>query len=452
MINYQRIKESLKIATDTKIFELGSNILHNIPNIFTEEFQNFPAIIIADNNTWKAAGEKIYNYLIAANVKCDKYIFPENEFHAEWEYVERIDDLLSKTKAIAIAVGSGVINDICKLSSFHHSQSYICVPTAASVDGFSSFGASIVYKNAKQTFECPAPKVICADIDIIAAAPKCLNAAGYADLAAKIPAGAEWMIADIFGTEPIIPSAWHVLQDVIDEMLADPMGVANGDKKAIALLFEGLTLSGFAMQAAGSSRPASCSDHLFSHILDMTHHRYKGELQSHGFQVAIGTLTMCAFFDEFFKLDLSTLDIDTCVSEWPSLGEEQERALEIFKNFPAPKLGYTEITKKYADKEEVRKQLSKVKENWFDFKAKLQNQCYTFEKMQTLFKSVGAPSDPKDIGISREQLKNMLPLVQLMRYRINLLDLAKRAGIYDTLVDRVFGKGGAWEIQNEENR
>ena len=200
------------------------------------------------------------------------------------------------------------------------------------------------------------------------------------------------------------------------------------------------------MQIAGSSRPASCTEHLYNHILDMTHHRYKGKLQSHGFQVAVGTLTLCAFFDEFFKMDLSTLDVDKCVADWPTLEQEQQRALELFKDFPVPKLGYTEITKKYSDKDAVRVQLTRVKENWPEFKAKLQKQCYTFEKMRRLFEIAGAPTDPSQIGVTREKLRADTDLTQLMRWRINLLDLAKRAEIYDTLVARVFGKGGAWEI------
>ena len=254
------------------------------------------------------------------------------------------------------------------------------------------------------------------------------------------------MIADLFGTEPIIPAAWNVFMNDLDAMLADPEGVAAGKPEAIASLFAGLTLSGIAMQVAKSSRPASCTEHLFSHVLDMTHHRYNGKFQSHGFQVAIGTLTMCAFFDEFFKMDLSTLDVDACVAAWPSLEAEQRRALDLFRDFPVPELGYTEITKKWNDAETVRVQLTRVKENWPAFKARLQAQCYPFEKMRALFAAAGAPTDPSQIGVSREQLRSMVDFTQLLRWRINLLDLAKRARIYDELVARVFGKGGAWEI------
>lgn len=446
MTNKERIAKALELAGQTKAVECAPGALKCVPGLFKRYFPNKKAVVIADNNTWKAAGERVYDMMLAEGVDCVKFIIPDEEFHAEWKYIEMIDDVLKTTKAIAVSVGAGVINDICKLSSHHCNQHYMCVATAASVDGFSSFGASIVYQNAKQTFECPAPLVIVADVDVLAAAPKEMTAAGYADLAAKIPAGAEWMIADLFGTEPINSDAWHVLQDVLDDMLSDPEGVAAGKPEAIAALFDGLTLSGIAMQIAGSSRPASCTEHLYNHILDMTHHRYKGKLQSHGFQVAVGTLTLCAFFDEFFKMDLSTLDVDKCVADWPTLEQEQQRALELFKDFPVPKLGYTEITKKYSDKDAVRVQLTRVKENWPEFKAKLQKQCYTFEKMRRLFEIAGAPTDPSQIGVTREKLRADTDLTQLMRWRINLLDLAKRAEIYDTLVARVFGKGGAWEI------
>ena len=445
--NDELIQNGLKIATQTKSCIIGRDVLSQVPVEFKKFFGGKKAIIIADDNTWRAAGKKVYNYMVQAGIDTDKYLFPEKEFHAEWQFIERIDNLLKESGRIAISVGSGVINDICKLTAHHQNdQNYISVATAASVDGYTSFGASITYQNAKQTFECPAPICLIADTEVLASAPKEMTAAGYADLAAKVPAGAEWMIADLFQTEPIIPDAWHVLQDVLDEMLADPEHVASGDPDAVGNFFVGLVLSGFAMQAAHSSRPASCTDHLYSHIMDMTHWRYRGKLQSHGFQVAIGTLTMCATFDEFFKMDLTKLDIDACVKAWPTLEQEQQRAIDLFENFPAPKLGYTEITKKYDDAETVRKQLTLIKKVWPEFKAKLQKQVYTFDKMQKLFAAVGAPTDPTQIGINRKWLLYRTDFTQLMRYRFNLLDLAKRGQFYDELLRGVFGKGGAWQI------
>lgn len=446
MTSEERIAAALKVATDTKAFELGQGILGRVPVLFKEYFPGREAIVVADKNTWRVAGAEVFEALQAAGVKVQKFLFEEDEFHADWDHIETLDRVLDSTGAIAVSVGSGTINDLCKLCSHHHQQSYLTVPTAASVDGYTSFGASITYQNAKQTFECPAPVAVVADVDVIAAAPKPMTAAGYADLAAKVPAGAEWMIADIVGAEPIQPAAWHVLQDCLDELLANPAGVAAGEPAAIADLFEGLILSGFAMQAARSSRPASCCDHLFSHILDMTHHRYQGKFVSHGFQVAIGTLTMCAVLEEFLKYDLSSLDIDACVAAWPSLAEEQSRSLEIFKDFPAPKLGFEQITQKYSDAEGVRRELTAVRDNWPALRERIAGQIWSFDKMKEAFKIAGAPYEPEHIGITREDIRAMFPKVQLMRWRYNVLDLAKRGRFYDQLVASVFAPGGAWEI------
>ena len=445
-----RIENALRNATDTKVFELGENILDRVPAVFSSLFPGRDAVLIVDCNTWRVAGEKVFALMRGAGIPTTVFHIPDEHFHAEWKYIEMVDKVLDDTGAVAVSVGSGVINDLCKLCSYHHGQSYLSVPTAASVDGYSSFGASISYKGLKQTFECPAPVAIVADVEVIATAPAKMTAAGYADLAAKNPCGAEWMIADLFGTEPIIPEAWHMLQDVLDEMLASAEGVAKGDLKAISLLFEGLTLSGFAMQAARSSRPASCTDHLFSHYLDMTGHTYKGELQSHGFQVAIGTLTMCAFFDAFCRMDLSGIDVDALVAAWPTLEQEQARALKLFEDFVDPKLGYNVITQKYQGPEEVRRELTDVKNRWNELCGQYRAQVYPFAKMKRLFEVVGAPSDPSHIGVTRAQLREMVPKTQLMRWRINLLDLALRAGIFDALVDAVFGPGGAWDLADEK--
>ena len=474
MNSQKRIAKALSISTDTKAFEMGQGVYAQASKLFAQYFPGRKAVIVADVNTWPVLGQKVYDNFVTSGILTDKYIIDKEEFHADWKYVEMTDLIVEgrydEAKAlenktdyvdtepsklfkeasdefnVLVSVGSGVINDLCKLASHHHAQSYVCVPTAASVDGYSSFGASITYLSAKQTFNCPAPVAIVADIDVIAAAPKAMTAAGYADLAAKIPAGGEWMIADFVGAEPIQDDAWHILQDYIDDFLAAPDAVAAGEPQAIADLFEGLTLSGFAMQAARSSRPASCCDHLFSHFLDMSGHRFNGKLQSHGFQVAIGTLAMCAAFDELFKLDLSQLDVEVCLAAWPSLEQEQERALKLFEGTSAPRLGYESITSKYESKEKVREDLTRIVAVWPEFKARLQGQVYSFAKMQDLFRRAGAPYETEHIGVSREQIRDMFPVVQLMRYRYNLLDIAKRGQFYDAIVDPIFAKGGAWAL------
>ncbi len=477
MTSEERIAAALSIAGETKCFRMGQGVSVEAPAVFKEFFPGRKAALVSDVHTWPVLGEKVYHLFQEAGIEIVSYVIDKECFHADWKYVDMVDKIVegdfvaakkieedenhvesvaeesfrpaSEDYNVLVSVGSGVINDLCKLCSYHHAQQYLTLPTAASVDGYSSFGASISYQNKKQTFNCPAPIAIIADIDVIAAAPKKMTAAGYGDLAAKIPAGAEWIIADFLGTEPINEAAWHVLHDYLGEMLSNPEGVANGDPQAVADLFEGLTLSGFAMQIAQSSRPASCCDHLFSHILDMTHYRFNGELQSHGDQVSIGTLTMCAVLDEFFKMDLTQLDVDACVAAWPTLQQEQERALRVFEGFPAPELGYTEITKKYQGADAVRAQLTKVKAHWPELKGRMQKVAYSYEKMYSMLQRAGAPCDPSQLGLTRQQIKDLFPKVQLMRYRLNVLDLAKRGCFYDRLVDAVFAEGGALDLKQD---
>ena len=448
MNNNQRVAQALAAATETAAMEIGVGILDCVPAMFKEQFPSSKALIVADENTWKAAGEAVYAYLVQAGVECDEpYIFTDKHLHAEWKFIEMLDERLTATDAIAVAVGSGTINDLCKLCSYHQNRPYMCVATAASVDGYSSFGASITYKNMKQTFTCPAPKAIVADVGVMAKAPAEMTAAGYADLAAKIPAGAEWIIADFFGVEPIHDVAWHIVQDSLKESLSDPEGVAALRPEAIAPFVEGLMLSGFAMQAAQSSRPASCTDHLFSHLWNMRNHTYNGVTPSHGFQVSVGTLFMCAMFDEMYKTDFTQIDVDKCVNSWPSLAEVRSAAENLFAGEPYAELGITEVTAKYNDKDEVRRQLQLIKAELPALKQKLQEQCYTYDEMYRCLSIVGAPVKPEDVGISKAQMLADVPFVRHIRRRYNLLDLGLRAGTLDGWVDGIFGPSGIWSVK-----
>lgn len=448
MNNNQRIADALAAATDTEALEIGVDILDRVPVMFAGQFPGKRALVVADDNTWRAAGEAVSAHLSAAGIGCDEpFLFTDPNLHAEWTFIEMLDERLAATDAIAVAVGSGTINDLCKLCSYHQNRPYMCVATAASVDGYSSFGASITYKNMKQTFTCPAPRAILADVGVMAKAPAEMTAAGYADLAAKIPAGAEWMIADFLGVEPIHEVAWHIVQDSLKEALSDPEGVAALRPEAIAPFVEGLMLSGFAMQAARSSRPASCTDHMFSHLWNMRNHTYNGVTPSHGFQVSVGTLMMCAMFDQMYRTDFTRLDVDACAAAWKSADEVRREAEELFSGLPYSELGLTEVMAKYNDRGEVRRQLQLVKDNWPDLKRRLQEQCYTFDEMYRYLHTVGAPTAPEHVGISRERMRADVPFVRHIRRRFNLLDLGLRARKLDGWVDGIFGKGGIWEIK-----
>src|SRR5206468_10081804 len=119
--------------------------------------------------------------------------------------------------------------DLTKLAAHRLARPYMVVATAASMDGYTAYGASITTKGSKQTFVCPAPRAVLADLDVIARAPRGMNASGYADLLAKNVAGADWILAEAAGVEPIDPDVWETVQGRLRAWVGSPRGVALGD-------------------------------------------------------------------------------------------------------------------------------------------------------------------------------------------------------------------------------
>ena len=442
-----RVKLALENATQTKALLLGKGVLSSIATLFKEQFPGKRAIIVADKTTFEVAGKAVQRFLEEGGVEQDvPFIFDEPDMHAEWKFIERLDVHLAKTEAIA--VGSGTINDTTKLSSSHNNRRYMTVATAASMDGYTAFGASITKDGAKQTFACAAPQALVADIDVIATAPKDMTASGFGDLFAKVPAGADWIIADGLGVEPIDDLAFSIVQDGLQDALSDPIGARNGEEQALSRLIEGLLLGGFAMQAyPKSSRPASGAEHQFSHLWNMQHHVMEnGVTPSHGFQVSIGTLVSLAFYEELMKSDMKSLDIEACVAAWPSLEEAEEKAIEMFKGTDFPMIGATEIKAKYVSKDELREQLSRLVESWDVIKERLAKQLVTVDEAVRRLDAVGAPTKPEQIGISRARLRDSIIEAQHIRRRFTILDLAIRTCKIDEWTNHIFGKDGVWPV------
>ena len=306
----------------------------------------------------------------------------------------------------------------------------------------------IVIVGNKQTFDCPAPYGMTFDPQIAAKAPTAMSASGYADLIAKIPAGADWMIADAVGAEAIDAFAFDVVQDGLQEALCDPEGVYNGDVGKVEQLAEGLLLSGFAMQAAKSSRPASGMEHQFSHFWDMENLEFEGKHVSHGFKVGIGTLASTASLELLLAAPIETLDIDACVAKWKSWPDTEQEILRIFAGKPGfIERAMTETRNKYVDKEGLRRQLEAFKAAWPELKERVRKQIIPFEEVRRRLKLVGAPYEPEQLGISRARFRDTFAKIPYMRSRFSNIDIVYRFGLMDEWLERLFGKGGIWEVR-----
>ena len=443
-----KIEQALQRARDTKALIIGRGTVCRTAEMFAELFPGQRAVIVADENTWEVAGKDVQASLDEAGVASEKsYIFPSKDFYAEWQHIESLRSYLETVDAIAVAVGSGVINDTVKLVSHMLGRRYMCVGTAASMDGFTAYGASITKDGNKQTFDCPAPLGFVLDSEIAAAAPKELAASGYADLIAKIPAGADWMLADVVGSEKIDSFAWDLVQNGLKESLADPAAVFAGDVDKTQALADGLLMSGFAMQAIQSSRPASGTEHQYSHCWDMEDLCFEGKHVSHGFKVGVGTLVSTAELEFLLEKGLEDIDVDACVAAWKSWDEVEAEIHTLMEGKPGHiARALVETKGKYVSKEELRSQLETLKAAWPELSVRIREQIIPFGQVRENLRLVGAPYEPEMIGVTRERFRQTVSYIPFMRSRFTNIDVIYRLGWMDEFIDRMFGKGGIWEV------
>jgi glycerol-1-phosphate dehydrogenase [NAD(P)+] len=443
MSDEQLLETALRQARDTRKLVIGAGARHRVADVFAELFGAAPCIIIADSNTFSAAGQEVFDAMRKAGQIChEPFVLEAEELYAEYSFVDRIQVAIAQADAIPIAVGSGSLNDLTKLAAHLSGRQYLCVATAASMDGYTAFGASITREGSKQTFDCPAPLGVVADLEVIAAAPEGLNASGYGDLIAKCPAGADWILADCLGIDPIDPQIWSMVQTRLRAWMADADGIRQCDMETLGRLTTSLMITGFAMQAACSSRPVSGAEHQFSHLWDMEHHTYEGVTPSHGFKVGIGSLASLAMYEALLETGVENLDVDAAVSSWPDAAANER---EIAGLFPAEELrrkALLESGTKYIDRDALRLQLTRLRSEWPRIRERLAQQLVPRMEVRKLLRAAGCPVKPEQIGISRERLRESFRKAYHIRRRFTVLDLARRTNLWESMLDRIFNTAG----------
>ncbi len=444
------IEEALRSTTDTKACEIGPGAVGAAAKMFRGLFPEAArAVVVEDPRTKAVAGRRVAELLEAAGVAVAEHVVnPDgSDFHATYEKVEEVRDAIARAGgAIPVAVGSGVINDLVKRACGELGARYMVVGTAASMDGYTAYGAAITKDGMKQTLDCPAPLGCIVDSAVAAAAPREMTASGYADLIAKIPAGADWILADAVGAEAIHPLAWRLVQEPLRDTLSNPAGCASGDEREVRKLCEGLVMSGFAMQAMGSSRPASGTEHQISHYWDMEDLSFGGRPVSHGFKVGIGTLASTAALEFLLEQDLSSIDPAALAARWPETFADVSASFPaVFPGRPAHvRRAEMEYAKKFPSREALGRELALVRDNWGALSAKIRAQIMPVAEVRERLAAAGAPVEPEQIGVTRARFRETFAGVPFMRARYFGADLVERLGLMPALLDRLFGAGGVW--------
>jgi len=205
------------------------------------------------------------------------------------DLLQASEQLASREKISAVlAIGGGSIIDSGKLLSSRIGVPCISMPTTLSHDGIASPRASLYSSLGPSSIAAKVPRAVFVDLRVAAQSPHRFVAAGFGDTIAKKTAVLDWRLASEKGLEEFGDYSAALAGLSADHVLGATDRIATGEESGLRVLAEALVSSGIAMAIAGSSRPASGSEHLFAHALQLL----APNKALHGEACGVGTIMM----------------------------------------------------------------------------------------------------------------------------------------------------------------
>ena len=315
-------------------------------------------LVVADENTFAVAGAQTLEALEGKAV--DKVIFGKEILVPDEQAVAALEGKLSQIQLI-VGIGSGVMQDLCKYVSHIHKLPYMVVATAPSMAGYASNGAAMIMGGMKVTYSAGLPRALVADTDILKNAPMEMIQAGYGDIIGKFSALNDWKLSYAVTGEYYCQYIYDLTFAQIQKTLDLSAGILQRREESIKALMEALVIIGILMSFAGSSRPASGSEHHLSHFFEITGIVDNIPYFPHGIDVAYSTVITAEIREEILKNPFP--ETQYC----PTPERYREDVTAIYKSVAEgcmalqEKTGYYTRDFAYRDKEaEIRKILQEM--------------------------------------------------------------------------------------------
>jgi glycerol-1-phosphate dehydrogenase [NAD(P)+] len=264
---------------------VGHDALHQVGEVCQALKLGKKALLVADDTTYKIAGKTVEKELTARKIRSSVFLIPD----ATWDEVREGEERIRKGAfEFAVGVGGGRSIDVAKCASFNAGVPFVSVPTAASHDGVVSSRASIQKGAEKVSLAAQTPIAVIMDTGIIAESPFRLLAAGCGDIISNLAAVKDWALARNLRNEYYSSYAAALSELAAHLVIENASTIKPRLEESAWFVCKALVSSGVAMSIAGSSRPASGSEHKFSHALD----RIAKKPALHGEQCGVGTIMM----------------------------------------------------------------------------------------------------------------------------------------------------------------
>ncbi len=387
-----------------KDIAVGSGITKDAGEILLRNGFKKKLLLVADKNTIKAA-DGIIPALSQFELEIKMY---ENLREATVSEVNVIRGLLKNNDGV-ISVGSGSLNDICRMASAEEGKPLCIFGTAASMDGFASYNAPLTDGNFKITYAAKSPEVIIADTKILANAPTELKSAGFGDMVGKYVGLIDWQVSALITGEYYCEKVANLTRQATDRIMALADRITLSDEESAEAVLEALLLTGIGMSFVKNSRPASGTEHILSHFWECKK-LLEGKISDfHGKKVGVATLLIMKKYSELYKL--TSVKCKKEVTDWEDVyahyGALKDEVIKL--NTPdtiTDGINPKDIEEKW---DEIRKIVASVPD---------------YEQILSAMKRAGCATTCEEIGVSKELEEEGLKYHPYMRRRLSLRRLS----------------------------
>lgn len=359
--------------------------------------------IVCDANTRDAGWKYVQPVLEEAGISYVFFCFPMEKVEPNEEAMGSLIMHFDPQCDCVMGIGSGVINDCCKVLAHALGRKMMIVGTAPSMDGFASNCSAMIRQGVKCTLNNASADAIICDVDIIRNAPMRMLQAGLGDMLAKYVALCEWRMASVINGEYYCQNVAELMRSALRKITAHVSGLRKRDPDAVQSTVEGLVLSGIAMSYVGSSRPASGFEHYFSHLWEMMALERGIPFELHGIQVGVGTLQALRIFDVI-----------------RTLRPDREKAYAFIQSFDQEmwndelrrilgKTGETVIALERDvfhnnDVDEHAVRIERIVEHWEDILRFMDEELPSTNEIERIMEELGMAMTPEEIGFTYQDM------------------------------------------------
>ncbi len=373
-------------------------------------------IFVTDQKIWKNC-ERFFPKNFAENF--DKFLLLKDP-QADEKNLKKIAEKV-KSCDLILVLGSGVINDLCKFTSAEKNIPYAIFASAASMNGYLSKNASIAISGHKKTLPATLPIKVFCNLEILKAAPLNLTKAGIGDSLCFYSCWFDWYLSHkILGTK-FDEKPFAMLKEKMDFLLKNYQKFSAKDEKFLQLLLEILLLSGAGMTMAGGSYPASQSEHMIAHTIEMKYPKIVKKLL-HGQMIAVTTLTSSKIQSELLDRHRDTCAVITCGARITSdlSPRLHDRVQKELKNFFGKKIAAQCLTE-YKEKISLQKNAKKLDQKTIK---ELQKIHLSADHLKQIFSHFKIKTSYTSLGLFSQEYQACISFAKFTRNRFTALDLS----------------------------